>query len=106
MDPSTALALAAALALVYVTSESTALHFSRTGRRAFLAAVSGALGYAVAGALPRLDAWWLVVSAVRGERGKLERCCFCTATSTRRLATACEATRREVWLCLDHCVAG
>lgn len=76
MDPSTALFLAASLAFIYVTSKSTALHFSRTGRRAFLAAVSGALGYVVAGALPRLDAWWLVVSAVSVEEANLERCCF------------------------------
>jgi hypothetical protein len=64
MDPGTALLLALTLAALYVLGESTALHFSRTGRRALLAAVGGSLGYAVAGTLPRLDAWWLVVSAV------------------------------------------
>jgi hypothetical protein len=66
MDPSTALALALAALAAYVASESTFLHVSRTARRAFLAGVGGAVGWAAAGALPQLDAWWLVASAVSG----------------------------------------
>ena len=69
MDPSTALALALAALAAYVASESTFLHVSRTARRAFLAGVGGAVGWAAAGALPQLDAWWLVASAVSGNGG-------------------------------------
>jgi hypothetical protein len=70
MDPSTALALALAALAAYVASESTFLHVSRTARRAFLAGVGGAVGWAAAGALPQLDAWWLVASAVSGMEGR------------------------------------
>lgn len=57
------LAAAATAVLAYLALD-TRLHGARTGRRAFWTAVAAALGWAVAAALPRLDAWWLVASAV------------------------------------------
>ena len=60
---------AAAAALIAFLALDTRLHGARTGRRAFWTAVAAALGWAVAAALPRLDAWWLVASAVRGISG-------------------------------------
>jgi hypothetical protein len=57
--------LAVILTILYLALDGTWLHTSRTVRRAYWAATSAVVGFWLSSTLNRMDASWLVLSAVR-----------------------------------------
>jgi len=64
--------LAVLAVVLYLALDGTPLHTSRSVRRTYWALTSALIGYWLSSTLNRMDASWLVLSAVRagkGERG-------------------------------------